>query len=188
MFVASGAGDKWRLLPRSTDGNKSANMMSSSGSRETFRWREKDSKPRSPGRVEHFSRPPRDAATTNRPGSQNRVLTIAKGRFTVRRASLSSAMISRPGQEGANAEPCQPGRQSALALGCRILQVVDMCDIAVVRRTLPAAKRRLRPKGYTIRLRRSGPGGSCAMESTVNMHVPQGGTVLRLVLTEQSSS
>src|SRR5580704_5789807 len=150
MFVASGAGDKWRLLPRSTDGNKSANMMSSSGSRETFRWREKDSKPRSPGRVEHFSRPPRDAATTNRPGSQNRVLTIAKGRFTVRRASLSSAMISRPGQEGANAEPCQPGRQSALALGCRILQVVDMCDIAVVRRTLPAAKRRLRPKGLQL--------------------------------------
>jgi hypothetical protein len=29
---------------------------------------------------------------------------------------------------------------------------------------------------------------SCAMESTVNMHVPQGGTVLRLVLAEQSSN
>ena len=98
MFVGSGAGDKWRLLPRSTDGNKSANMMSSLGSRGTFRWREKDSKPRSPGRAQHFLTPPRDAATTNRPGSQNRVFTIAKGRFTVRRASLSLAMISRPGR------------------------------------------------------------------------------------------
>ncbi len=44
-----------------------------------------------------FSRPPRNPATTNRPGSQNRILTIDKGRFTVRRARLAPAMISTPG-------------------------------------------------------------------------------------------
>ena len=44
-----------------------------------------------------FSRPPRNPATTNRPGSQNRILTIDKGRSTVRRARLAPAMISTPG-------------------------------------------------------------------------------------------
>ena len=62
-----------------------------------------------------FSRPPRNPTTTNRPGSQNRILTIDKGRSTVRRVRLVPAMISTPGHwlpEGANAGPCQPGRYS----------------------------------------------------------------------------
>jgi hypothetical protein len=36
-------------------------------------------------------------ATTNRPRSQNRILTIDEGRFIVRRARLAPAMISTPG-------------------------------------------------------------------------------------------
>jgi hypothetical protein len=44
-----------------------------------------------------FSRPPRNPATTNRPGSQNRILTIDKGGSTVRRVGLVPAMISTPG-------------------------------------------------------------------------------------------
>ena len=36
-----------------------------------------------------FSRPPRNPATTSRPGRPNRVLTIDKGRFTVRPARLA---------------------------------------------------------------------------------------------------
>src|SRR6266478_3407225 len=44
-----------------------------------------------------FSRPPRNPATTNRPGSQNWILTIDKVRFTVRCARLAPAMISTPG-------------------------------------------------------------------------------------------
>ena len=58
-----------------------------------------------------FSRPPRNPATTNRPGRPNRVLTIDKGRFTVRRARLAPAMISTrvtEPPEGANARPRQP--------------------------------------------------------------------------------
>jgi hypothetical protein len=55
------------------------------------------SNPRSPVGDSIFSRPPRNPATTNRPGSQNRILTIDKGRFTVRRARLAPAVISTPG-------------------------------------------------------------------------------------------
>ena len=44
-----------------------------------------------------FLRPPRNPATTNRPGSQNGILTIDKGRFIVRLARLAPAMISTPG-------------------------------------------------------------------------------------------
>jgi hypothetical protein len=47
---------------------------------------------------QHFSRPPRSPATIRRPLSQNWILTIDKGRFTVRRARLAPAMISTPGQ------------------------------------------------------------------------------------------
>src|SRR5256714_3499259 len=61
-----------------------------------------------------FSRPLRNPATTNRPGSQNGILTIDKGRFTVRRARLAPAMISTPGHrlpECANARPSAADRQ-----------------------------------------------------------------------------
>ena len=61
----------------------------SSGSHVTRRWRETDSNPRSPGGDSIFARPPRSPATTNRPGSQNGILTIDKGRFTMRRARLA---------------------------------------------------------------------------------------------------
>jgi hypothetical protein len=44
-----------------------------------------------------FRDPRNPAATTNWPGSQNRILTIDKGRFTVRRARLAPEMISTPG-------------------------------------------------------------------------------------------
>src|SRR5205807_1088286 len=67
------------------------------GSHLTRRWSEKDSNPRSLRRVQHFSRPPRNPARTNWPGSQNRILTIGKRRFIVRRARLAPAMISTPG-------------------------------------------------------------------------------------------
>src|SRR6266478_5756321 len=62
-----------------------------------------------------FSRPPRDPATTNRPGSQNWILTIDKVRFTVRCARLAPAMISTPGHRASRRRqrgPCQPGRYS----------------------------------------------------------------------------
>jgi hypothetical protein len=47
-------------------------------------WRETDSNPRSFRREQHFSRPPGNPATTNRPDGQNWILTIDEGRFTVR--------------------------------------------------------------------------------------------------------
>jgi hypothetical protein len=47
---------------------------------------------------QHFSRPPRNPATTRRPLSRNWILTMDKGRFTVRRARLAPAMISTLGQ------------------------------------------------------------------------------------------
>ena len=70
--------------------------VADAGSHPTRRWRGKDSNPRSPVETA-FSRPPRNPATTSRPGRPNRVLTIDKGRFTVRRARLAPAMISTPG-------------------------------------------------------------------------------------------
>jgi len=60
-------------------------------------WRELDSNPRSPRKGQHFLRPPRNRATMKLAGSQSRILTIDKGRFTVRRARLAPAMISTPG-------------------------------------------------------------------------------------------
>jgi hypothetical protein len=53
--------------------------------------------PSVPRRGQHFSRPPRNPARTNWPESQNRILTMDKGRFIVRRARLAPAMISTPG-------------------------------------------------------------------------------------------
>jgi hypothetical protein len=53
-----------------------------------------------------FSRPPRNLATTNRPGSQNRILTIDKGRYTVRRARLAPAMISTPDHRASRRRQC----------------------------------------------------------------------------------
>src|ERR1700719_3462096 len=46
---------------------------------------------------QHFFETAADLATTTRPGSQSRILTIDEGRFTVRRARLAPAMISTPG-------------------------------------------------------------------------------------------
>jgi hypothetical protein len=69
----------------------------SSVQRQTPRWRKPDSNPRSPRKGQHFFETAADLATTNRPGSQSRILTIDKGRFTVRRARLAPAMISTPG-------------------------------------------------------------------------------------------
>jgi hypothetical protein len=67
------------------------------GSFVTLRWRKPDSNPRSPRKGQHFFETAADLATTNRPGSQSRILTIEEGRFTVRRARLAPAMISTPG-------------------------------------------------------------------------------------------
>jgi hypothetical protein len=53
--------------------------------------------PSVPRRGQHFSETPRNPARTNRPGSENRILTIDKGKFTMRRARLAPAMISTPG-------------------------------------------------------------------------------------------
>src|SRR5580700_3688903 len=61
-----------------------------SGSHTTLRWREVDSNPRSPVEDSTFSRPPGNRRLRNRPGSQNRVLTITRAGFTVRRAGLAS--------------------------------------------------------------------------------------------------
>ena len=61
----------------------------------------------------------------------------------MRRASLGPAMISTPGHR-ASRRRRQPGRYSALAgrcPRCRILQVVDIRDIAIVWHTLHAGKR-----------------------------------------------
>jgi hypothetical protein len=69
----------------------------SPGSHKTPRWREPDSNHRSPRKGQHFFETAADLATTNRPGGQSRILTIDKGRFTVRRARLAPAMISTPG-------------------------------------------------------------------------------------------
>ena len=54
---------------------------------------EQDSNPRSPRKGQHFFETAADRATTNRPDSQSRILTIDKGRFTVRRARLAPAMV-----------------------------------------------------------------------------------------------
>ena len=51
---------------------------------------EVDSNPRSPVEDSTFSRPPGNRRLRNRPGSQNRVLTITSAGFTVRRAGLAS--------------------------------------------------------------------------------------------------
>ena len=56
----------------------------------TRRWREVDLNPRSPVEDSTFSRPPGNRRLRNRPGSQNRVLTITRAGFTVRRAGLAS--------------------------------------------------------------------------------------------------
>jgi hypothetical protein len=85
-----------------------------------------------------FSRPPRNPATTNRPGRPNRVLTIDKGRFTVRPARLAPAMISTPGHWASRRRQC--GALPAWSLfgssrpvpGDGVLQVVDMRDTAIV--------------------------------------------------------
>jgi hypothetical protein len=45
--------------------------------------------PSVPRKGQHFFETAADLATTNRPGSQSRILTIDKGRFTVRRARLA---------------------------------------------------------------------------------------------------
>jgi hypothetical protein len=60
-----------------------------------------DSNPRSPVVDSIFSRPPRNLATTNRPGRQNRILTIAKGRFSRSGASVGSCLRRpRPDHRG----------------------------------------------------------------------------------------
>jgi len=72
-------------------------------------------------------------------GSQNRILTIAQGRFTVRRARLAPAMISTPGQWASRRRrrgARQPGRYSALPAGRPgdvVQQVAHMRDTAIVR-------------------------------------------------------
>jgi hypothetical protein len=66
-------------------------------SSDAIRRRERGSNPRSPGRgYQHFRDRP-NAATINRPASQNRILTIEQGRFIVCLARLAPAMISTPG-------------------------------------------------------------------------------------------
>ena len=62
----------------------------SRGSQQTPRWREVDSNPRSPVEDSTFSRHPGNRRLRNRPDSQNRVLTITRAGFTVRRAGLAS--------------------------------------------------------------------------------------------------
>jgi hypothetical protein len=67
--------------------------------------------PSVPRRGQHFFEAPRNPARKNRPGSQNLIVMIDKGRFTVRRAGLAPPWISKPGHgllEGANAGPYQP--------------------------------------------------------------------------------
>ena len=56
----------------------------------TLRWSERDSNPRSPVEDSTFSRPPGNRRLRNRRGSQNRVLTITRAGFTVRRGGLAS--------------------------------------------------------------------------------------------------
>jgi len=56
----------------------------------TLRWREVDSNPWSPLRTALFRDHPGSRRLRNRPGSQNRVLTITRAGFTVRRAGLAS--------------------------------------------------------------------------------------------------
>jgi DNA-binding MarR family transcriptional regulator len=65
-----------------------------------------------PVRDSIFSRTAAEPGETNRPGSQSRILTIDKGRFTVRRARLAPAMISTPGHRASRRRQrgaCQPG-------------------------------------------------------------------------------
>ena len=50
-----------------------------------------------PRKGQHFFETAAEPGETNRRGSQSRILTIDKGRFTVRRARLAPAMISTPG-------------------------------------------------------------------------------------------
>src|SRR4029077_8100351 len=55
--------------------------------------------------------------TTKRPGNQNRILTIDKGRFSVCGARLAPAMISTPGHRASRRRQrgaCQPGRPASL--------------------------------------------------------------------------
>src|SRR5467141_5199437 len=61
-----------------------------------------------------FSRTAAEPGERNRPGSPSWILTIDKGRFTVRRARLAPAMISTPGHRasrGRQRGACQPGRE-----------------------------------------------------------------------------
>ena len=67
--------------PRSSERLPLTRPAGGTESSQTPRWRELDSNPRSPVGDSIFSRPPRNPARTNRPGSQNRILTIDKGRF-----------------------------------------------------------------------------------------------------------
>src|SRR5580704_3524588 len=80
--------------------------------RPTLRWREQDSNHRSPRKGQHFFETAADLATTNRPGSHSRILTIDKGRFTVRQARLAPAMISTPGHRASRRR-----QRGALAAG-----------------------------------------------------------------------
>ena len=67
-----------------------------------------------PVRDNIFSRSPRNLARRPGPVSQSRILTIDKGRFTVRPARLASAMISTPGHRASKMRQrgaCQPGRE-----------------------------------------------------------------------------
>jgi hypothetical protein len=108
-----------------------------SGSQWTRRWRGKDSNPRSPRRDSIFETAP-EPGDDNRPSRPNRVLTIDKGRFTVRRARLAPAMISTPGHWASRRRQC--GALPAWSLfgsrrpvpGDGVQQVVDMRDTAIV--------------------------------------------------------
>ena len=91
--------------------------------------------PSVPRRDNIFRRPPQKPATTNRPDSQNRILTIDKGRFIVRQARLAPAMISTPGHRASRRR--QRGASPAWSLlpagarRCRP-EVVDMWDTAII--------------------------------------------------------
>ena len=56
--------------------------------------------PSVPRRGQHFSRSPRNPARTNWPDSQNRILTMDKGRFIVRRAGLAPGNDINAGSPG----------------------------------------------------------------------------------------
>ena len=68
-------------------------------------WRETDSNPRSLRREQHFTRPPGNPATTNRPDGQNWILTIDEGRFTVRLSQAGPGNDINAGSPGSQKAP-----------------------------------------------------------------------------------